>query len=193
MIYLLTLLGWYTPPTTIAPKPSFTYQLEDYLDKTTALVPPKSTPAQLKYTKEMVMRVSRKVFNQDLDKARNFVTLIAIESRFEPSAKSSVGAVGIAQVIPKYSTEFGSHCGFIFEASDMQVTELNLLAGACQFNHLVDTLGSTSLALVAYNAGKYSKSLKSMKVMTGANNLETANYVTKHTYIKELTMKGVTK
>jgi soluble lytic murein transglycosylase-like protein len=119
---------------------------------------------------------------------RNFITLVAIESRFEPRAKSSAGAVGLAQVIPKYAKEFGSHCGLVFEPSDMDIPELNLLAGACQFKHLVDTLGSTSLALVAYNAGRYSKSLKSMKLMSGAGNIETANYVAKHTYVKELTL-----
>jgi hypothetical protein len=189
MIYLLSLLGFtYTGTTGPATVKDNTMSVTSYLNTTIALVPPKSTPAQLVYTKDTIIRVSARVFGNDSDMTRNFITLVAIESRFEPRAKSSAGAVGLAQVIPKYAKEFGSHCGLVFEPSDMDIPELNLLAGACQFKHLVDTLGSTSLALVAYNAGRYSKSLKSMKLMSGAGNIETANYVAKHTYVKELTL-----
>jgi hypothetical protein len=193
MIYLLTWLGWYTPTPVPTVKPNVGYQVEMYLDATLELVPPKGTTAQVKYTKDMILRVSKKVFGRDIETAKNFITLLAIESRFDVRAKSSAGAIGLAQVIARFAPEFGSRCGLVFESQDMDVPELNVTAGACQFKYLVEKHGSTSLALVAYNAGTYSKSVKSMKVMSGVSNLETANYVTKHTYVKELTTQGETK
>jgi hypothetical protein len=169
------------------------YTVPEYLTTSMNLVSAKGTVAEREYVANTILRVLRETFNYDRDMAENYITLLALESKFDHKAKSHAQAIGIGQVIPKYASEFGRHCGLIFESQDMDTPELNVTAGACQFKYLVEKHGNTSLALVAYNAGTYSKSVKSMKVMGGVSNLETANYVTKHTYVKELTTQGETK
>jgi hypothetical protein len=163
------------------------YTVPEYLTTSMNLVSAKGTVAEREYVANTILRVLRETFNYDRDMAENYITLLALESKFDHKAKSHAQAIGIGQVIPKYASEFGRHCGLIFEPRDMEIMELNLRASACRFKHLVETLGSTSLALVAYNAGKSSESLKSLKKLVNIENKEASNYVTKHTYIKEMT------
>ena len=117
-----------------------------------------------------------------------FVGLLCIETKYNPTAKSPRGALGIAQILPKYASEFAANCGLgkIVEA-DLLDTEVNLRLGACQFGHLLDELdGNIALALSGYNSGQDSDTTKRLaKLMEG--NAETMGYVARfYTYIQKV-------
>jgi soluble lytic murein transglycosylase-like protein len=66
------------------------------------------------------------------------------ESRFDPSARSAAGAVGVLQLMPK--TAAALH----YDPEEMSA---NVMAGAVYLKQLISRFGSVELALAAYNAG----------------------------------------
>jgi soluble lytic murein transglycosylase-like protein len=72
------------------------------------------------------------------------VALATVESRFEASAQSNKGAVGLLQVLP--STARGLRVG-------LGSSSANVLAGATYLRQMLDQFGDTQRALAAYNAG----------------------------------------
>lgn len=118
-----------------------------------------------------------------------FVMLICIESRFDNRAKSPVGAVGLAQLMPKYAQNFADLCNLgKLEAGDIEDPTINISLGACFFSSLRKELKSSILAVAAYNAGPASSSVRNL-AMLGNPVHETASYVAKAEMLKEK-MKG---
>jgi len=75
--------------------------------------------------------------------------LVRAESSFEPSAVSSVGAVGLTQVMPATAS-------WLFPGTrreDLLEPRFNLRVGFRYLRHLLDTYGDAHLALLAYNRG----------------------------------------
>jgi hypothetical protein len=132
-----------------------------------------------------VVSVSMEIFSSQ-EERKQFVVLIGVESKFNPNAKSSAGAVGLTQVIPKYAKEFGEPCGMGDVAQgDLLNHDVNLYVGACRFKALLDKLNSNiALALVAYNAGQNSSQLKQLKSLNNITNIETSSYVAKYTFLR---------
>jgi len=64
------------------------------------------------------------------------------ESRLDPSARSSAGAVGIMQMLPRYFPGVGSDA-----LADIETA-------AAELSRLYRALGSWTLALAGYNAGQ---------------------------------------
>ena len=126
---------------------------------------------------------------------KQFVTLLAIESKFDPKAKSHVGAVGVSQVMPQYSQEFAAKCGISnFDPADLEVAEINLMVGACRFRALLEIFkGQVSLALVGYNAGQNSNQVKQLQELRNLSTVETSSYLSKFYYLKEKTTLEETK
>ena len=73
-----------------------------------------------------------------------FMKLVQAESAFNPSARSPVGAIGLAQLMPATAAELGV---------DPNDPEQNLRGGARYLKQQMDAFGSPELALAAYNAG----------------------------------------
>ena len=71
--------------------------------------------------------------------------VIAVESGYEPSARSPKGAMGLMQLMPATAAEMG--------VVDPLDPEENILAGAQYLRRLWDRFGDLNLALAAYNAG----------------------------------------
>ena len=161
-----------------------------FIRDTMAIVNVKSSQTQQDLMVDMLERVTKKVFGDNKEVAEGFITLVAMESAFNTKAKSHAGAVGLAQIIPKYVNEFAGHCGLIIQPEDVHEPEINLTLGACLFKHLREEYNSVSLSLVAYNAGKFSKQIKDMKSMRNLSNLETAGYVAKYHYLQEIARNG---
>ena len=73
-------------------------------------------------------------------------SLVEVESGFRKHARSHVGAVGPAQVQPRYWTEF---CG----GDDLTDPRFNVHCGAQVLAHLQERCGGDDCALAAYNVG----------------------------------------
>lgn len=115
-----------------------------------------------------------------------FALLICIESKFNPKAKSSAGAVGLTQVMPQYAQEFATACGLgKLAPADLEYPEINLRVGACQFGRLIELHeGSVALALASYNSGANSPSVKRLSALVPGNP-ETDSYLAKFSVIKD--------
>jgi hypothetical protein len=74
-----------------------------------------------------------------------FDALIAQESRYNPAARSRVGAIGLAQLMPATASLLG-----VFNPWDI---EANLRGGAKYLSQQLKTFGRYDHALAAYNAG----------------------------------------
>jgi len=77
------------------------------------------------------------------------------ESKFEPSAQSSSGAIGLMQLTP--STAHGIAIrtgGSAFRTSDLYNPEINIRYGAWYLHNLFVKYHSERLVLAAYNAGQ---------------------------------------
>lgn len=131
-------------------------------------------------------RVTKEIFT-DRKEQEAYITLVAIESGFNPEAKSSAGAIGLSQLMPQYVTEFAEQCNIKdFRIEDLRHIELQLRIGACTFRQLLKvTNGNTSAALVGYNAGINSASFQALVKGKSIQNTEAANYVTKHKYLTD--------
>ncbi len=90
----------------------------------------------------------------DLDPAL-LAAVIYQESRFRADARSSSGAIGLMQLMPKTAQGIADHTGGThFRLSDLGNPEINVRYGAWYLRHLMQKYGSEKLALAAYNAGQ---------------------------------------
>lgn len=133
-----------------------------------------------------IVSVANDIFST-LDEKKQFVVMIAIESKFNTEAKSSAGALGLTQIMPQYAREFGTACGIKdLRDEDLIHPDVNLILGACRFKALLDAFsGQPVPALVAYNAGLASNQLKQLQSLREITNTETASYVVKWIYVKD--------
>jgi hypothetical protein len=141
-----------------------------------------------------IVNVANDIFSS-LDEKKQFVVMIAIESKFNTEAKSSAGALGLTQIMPQYAREFGTACGIKdLRDEDMIHPDVNLILGACRFKALLDAFsGQPVPALVAYNAGLASNQLKQLQSLKEITNTETASYVVKWIYVKDQADKQTEK
>jgi hypothetical protein len=87
----------------------------------------------------------RRVARQEGVDENEFLALVYQESRFDPCARSSAGAVGLAQLMPGTAAQMGV---------DINDIEDNLRGGARYYRRQLDQHGGNiTLALAAYNAG----------------------------------------
>jgi soluble lytic murein transglycosylase-like protein len=76
--------------------------------------------------------------------------IIWVESRFQPQAQSSVGCLGLMQLMPSTGREIAQRLGLRYAPSD---PAFNIQAGTYYFARLIDRYSSLRLALAAYNIG----------------------------------------
>ena len=92
--------------------------------------------------------------NYGLDPAL-IAAVIYTESRFDPSATSSAGAVGLMQLLPDTARGIALRTGGDrFVVSDLLDPEINVRYGSWYLDHMRDRYGDTRLALAAYHAGQ---------------------------------------
>jgi soluble lytic murein transglycosylase len=81
--------------------------------------------------------------------------VIETESKFNPDARSSAGAVGLMQLTPGTAKGIAEYThGTRFRLSDLTNPDINVRYGAWYLEHLVQRYGDEQLALAAYNAGE---------------------------------------
>ena len=80
-------------------------------------------------------------------------SVINAESGFNPRAVSSVGAVGLMQLMPDTAKFIAQKNGIVFSKNRLIEPEYNITLGTAYIKYLVDIFGDTDTALCAYNAG----------------------------------------
>lgn len=132
-----------------------------------------------------IVRVSNDIFLKDEDK-RAFIGIIAIESAFQRFVQSPTGPKGYSQVAKKSFFEAMADCGVTnLHDEDVWETDLNLYAGACYFRKQIDANGGDQyMAMIAYNQGPSSDSLKSYAKSGNIDNIEVLKYMAKFTFLK---------
>lgn len=141
----------------------------------------KASAGPMQLRAKQIYRISRERLIHQPAAIEYFPTLICIESKYEQSSKSLVGAVGLTQVMPQFAKEFGEACGIPgITGADLQDSEINLTIGACRFGALVKYFeGQVPLALAAYNAGRDAPAVRRLQAGTDAGITETNGYLVK--------------
>jgi soluble lytic murein transglycosylase len=92
--------------------------------------------------------------NYDLDPAL-LAAVIYRESKFDPDARSSSGAVGLMQLLPSTAKGIAVHTGGKkFVVTDLVDPEINIRYGSFYLRRLLRKYDDERLALAAYNAGQ---------------------------------------
>lgn len=118
--------------------------------------------------------------------------VIYVESRFDPSVTSSVGARGLMQIMPETFADVQKALKTDYTDDDLYDPAVNIRAGTYYLSYLYKILGDWELVHAAYNAGignvwswldddRYSKDGK----LTDVPFSETENYLKKVAIAKE--------
>ena len=110
---------------------------------------------RLRYPLEYEAIIQGHARNYGLDPAL-LASVIYHESRFDPSAQSKAGAIGLMQLQPETAEGIALRTGGTrFEVSDLYDPELNVRYGSWYLRHLLNQYdGDLETALAAYNAGQ---------------------------------------
>jgi soluble lytic murein transglycosylase len=110
--------------------------------------------AQLRYPLPYEHIVVGHARNYDLDPAL-LAAVIYRESKFDPNAESSSGAIGLMQLLPDTARGIALHTGGnAFVVDDLYDPEINVRYGSFYLRRLLQKYDDERLALAAYNAGQ---------------------------------------
>jgi len=127
--------------------------------------------------------------NYRLDPAL-LAAVIYQESKFDPHARSSSGAIGLMQLLPATAKGIAIHTGGTrFRVSDLDDPEINVRYGAWYLRHLLDKYGDERTALAAYNAGQENVDRWRAEGQ-GIAFPETRHYVSRVEHLKVLYRRG---
>ena len=115
-------------------------------------------------------------------------SIINVESSFDKTAKSQVGAIGLMQIMPdtaKYICEL-NHINF-YNKNDLYEPEKNIQIGCMYFRYLLNKFQNFDNTIYAYNAGettvknwlKNTEYSPDQKHITNVPYIETKNYFNK--------------
>jgi soluble lytic murein transglycosylase len=124
--------------------------------------------------------------NYHLDPAL-LAAVIDAESKFDPEARSSVGAVGLMQLTPATAKGIALYTGgHDFRLSDLTNPEINVRYGAWYLRHLLNRYDDDErLALAAYNAGEENVD-RWQQEHVGIQFDETRDYVARVEHLKKI-------
>ena len=80
-------------------------------------------------------------------------SLIRVESYGNPSAVSSVGAIGLTQIMPATGRDIAAELGIPYSRKMLYDPAINVRMGTYYLRTLLDTFGNIHAALAAYNWG----------------------------------------
>ena len=110
--------------------------------------------ARLRYPLEYEHIVRGHARQYDLDPAL-LAAVIYRESKFDPDARSSSGAIGLMQLLPDTAQGIAQLTGGSrFEVDDLYEPEINVRYGSFYLRRLLLKYDDERLALAAYNAGQ---------------------------------------
>jgi len=131
-----------------------------------------------------IVRTTNGVF-ESIEHRHAMIAVWAIESCFQKFAKSPTGPKGLSQVSHAAFTEAMAACGVTdFSDSDVWDDTINLLAGSCYFRQQLKNHDNDIFqALVAYNQGPASDSVKTYTKNGNLSAIEPLKYIAKFTYL----------
>ena len=92
--------------------------------------------------------------NHHLDPAL-LAAVVYVESRFDPNAESSAGAIGLMQLLPDTAKGIALRTGGDrFVVADLRDPEINVRYGSWYLDHLSRRYDDVRTALAAYHAGQ---------------------------------------
>jgi soluble lytic murein transglycosylase len=110
--------------------------------------------ARLRYPLEYEHIVRGHARQYELDAAL-LAAVIYRESKFDPDARSSSGAIGLMQLLPDTAQGIAQLTGGSrFEVDDLYDPEINVRYGSFYLRRLLEKYDDERLALAAYNAGQ---------------------------------------
>ena len=113
--------------------------------------------------------------------------VIESESKFNPNAHSSAGAIGLMQLTPSTAKGIALYTGGTrFRVSDLTDPDINVRYGAWYLRHLLDRYEDNErLALAAYNAGQDNVD-RWQRAHEGIQFSETRDYVSRVERLKKI-------
>jgi soluble lytic murein transglycosylase len=139
----------------------------------------------LKY--EQIVRGHARNYRLD---AALLAAVIEQESKFDTTAKSSSGAIGLMQLQPETAKGIALRTGGSrFRVADLYDPEINVRYGSWYLRHLLTKYGDERTALAAYNAGQRNVD-EWLKQGRGIAFAETRAYVDKVEHLKEVYRKA---
>jgi len=110
--------------------------------------------ARLRYPLEYEHILRGHAEQYDLDAAL-LAAVVYRESKFDPDARSSSGAIGLMQLLPGTAEGIALFTGGTrFEVDDLYDPEINVRYGSFYLRRLLNKYEDDRLALAAYNAGQ---------------------------------------
>ena len=110
--------------------------------------------ARLRYPLEYEHILRGHARQYELDPAL-LAAVIYRESKFDPDARSSSGAIGLMQLLPDTAEGIALYTGGTrFEVDDLYDPEINVRYGSFYLRRLLNKYGDVRLALATYNAGQ---------------------------------------
>lgn len=130
--------------------------------------------------------------NQGVDEAW-VLGLVRQESRFIHDARSSAGAAGVMQVMPRTAKFVAPRVGIRnFRQKDVSQLQTNVSLGTGYMKLVLDQLGSPVLASAAYNAGpSRAKRWRDARPLEGAIYAETIPFTETRDYVKKVMANSV--
>jgi soluble lytic murein transglycosylase len=128
--------------------------------------------------------------SQDHLDAALLAAVIESESKFNPTARSDAGAVGLMQLTPATAKGIAQYTGGSrFRLSDLTNPDINIRYGAWYLGHLMNKYRNERLALAAYNAGQ--ENVDSwQRAHVGIQFTETRDYVSKVERLQKIYRKA---
>ncbi len=132
--------------------------------------------ARIRYPLRYETIVRAHARNYSLDPAL-LAAVIYQESKFNASAVSSSGAIGLMQLLPDTARGIALRTGGTrFRVEDLYNPDINVRYGCWYLRHLLRKYGDEGTALAAYNAGQ-SNVDRWLREHTGIRFAETRHYV----------------
>lgn len=138
-----------------------------------------------------IVKVANDVY-ESVDHKKAFIAVIAIESGFQKYAQSPTGPKGLSQVARAAFKEGLALCGIpSANEDDVWDADINLYAGACYFRNLLEKNNNDPyIAIVAYNKGPNSESIKTYTKNGNLDDVEALKYIAKFNFLKRTTPEG---
>lgn len=105
-------------------------------------------------------RILRAVYDSSLENdlpADLILSVIQVESSFNPKARSNAGAIGLMQIMPGTGIDVGRTLGYVIESKDeLYEIEKNIAIGTSFLKECIERLGKKS-GLGYYYAGRHTQ------------------------------------